>query len=434
MTDDFAVRLGFTSTLGWYLAVNAIPDALLIVDGKDCVVQMATQIQGNHDLRSTLVSCESAHRILTTSFTPEDAWMPRDETLEQVLQYAVARRDVGVIMLGALRSASITEPPYDMIVETVAEQSGTAKPMMTLPTRSLRDDWLSGYAEALAALAEHLPLRSPSAPSERSVAIVGYLMDRGEDDHLANLRELGRLLQGIGAELVSTWLQGTPSPELAEAGRARHIISFPYARDAAATLARRTGASLIETDLPMGLEGTSRWLRQIGGALGLESRAERFIDQELAEAAPRLEWLVSLLLTDLAVGFAGDPFLMRGFIEMAHELGLRVPFRMIWAQESDEHRDLEDDVLDDPLVIVDPREGEAREPFARLVKDQEIRMLVGNSYALSELRPNVAAFELGYPSFHAHALTEHPFLGYRGCLSLVARMTERLKLHDLLGR
>lgn len=44
MNTDFDVRLGFSCSFGVYLAVHALPDALIIVDGKDRVVQKVEQI------------------------------------------------------------------------------------------------------------------------------------------------------------------------------------------------------------------------------------------------------------------------------------------------------------------------------------------------------------------------------------------------------
>lgn len=336
-------------------------------------------------------------------------------------------------MLCAMRMASVTDPPYDLIIDKVAQDTGNDKPMVLLPTRSMREDWLSGYADTLSCLAKELELVDTPVDSERPrVAIVGYLMDRNEQDHHANIRELRRLVEALGAELVSVWLCGEPVSHLREAGRAQLIVSLPYARKAAKTLARRTGAKLVETQLPMGLEGTSHWLRQIAAALERPDDAERVIEAELREVAPRLEGVVPMLLVNQSMAFAGDPYLMRAFIALAHELGVRVPFRMIFAPEDESHHDLLEDTLDDPFVIVDPREGHSKDAFDRIVAERDVLLLVGNTYAIADLKPKIAAYELGFPSFHRHALTEQPYLGYQGCLSLIARMTECSLMHRLL--
>ena len=294
------------------------------------------------------------------------------------------------------------------------------------------NDWLQGYSDALACLARALPLEERASTPGRRVGIVGYLMDRNEEDHHSNLRELARLMEGIGGELLCTWLDGSPTTHLASIGRADVIVSLPYAREAAAELARRTGAKLVEGALPMGLEGTSRWLRSIAASLGDEARAEAFIDKELASAAPKLEWVVRMLSNAPAMAFIGDPHLLRGFLELSQELGIRVPFRGIFAEARDDQQDLTSDELDAPVVFVDPRAGQMRAAFAHAVAERDVGLVIANSYVLDDLMPEIAAFELGFPSFHSHALTDQPFLGYRGCLSLVGRLTERLSMHRLL--
>lgn len=426
--EDLSPRLVLSHALGAYLAVNALPDSLIVMDGKDCVVQKASQIQGNHDWRSTLVSSDGAHRVLTTHAMPEEVWKGREDDVERVLDYAVARPDVRVIFLGASRMASITEPAYDMI----AERTGTHKPLIVLPTRSLLNDWLQGYADALAGLARALPLEQRNPAAGRRVGIVGYLMDRNEEDHFSNQRELARLVEGIGGELLCTWLDGADSAHLSSIGKADLIVSLPHAREAASVLAQRTGAKLLETGLPMGLEATSSCLRSIAVALGTSERAETFIERELASAIPKLEWVVRMLSTGPAVAFVGDPHLLRGFLQIARELGIRVPFRGILAEAREDQRDLLRDDLDDPTVFVDPRAGQMRAAFERAVVDRDIDLVIASSYALDDLLPDVAVLELGFPSFHSHALTDQPFLGYRGCLSLLARLTERRSMHRLL--
>lgn len=429
MSSEFGVRLSYPYTLGVYAAVNAVPDALIGVDGRSCSVPKARQLHGNHDWASTLLSSDGQHRILHTNVERREVWRDRREAIRSMLLEGLARPGVAVMLLGAQRMASIGEPPY---AELVDELQGTAgKCLALLPTRS-DGDWMTGYADALAALALRLPLDTGGGP-RGGVALCGYLMDRNEGDHHGNLRELERLLGGLGAQAVSVWLDGRPTPTLGAVGRASLIVSLPYGREAARILAERTGAALLETDLPMGLDGTTRWLRRVAGALGVNAGVtDAFIDHELGAAAPRLESAVPLVFLRRALGFVGDPHLMRAFIGMAHELGARVPLRAIWAADEPAHDDLRHDTLDDPVVIVDPREGEIGERFGPRFGPAGVELVVGNSRALHDVPPEVAVVELGFPSFDSHALLERPFLGYRGCLCLVERIAEQQRLHEQL--
>jgi hypothetical protein len=429
MSSEFDVRLSYPYMVGVYAAINAIPDAILAVDGRSCSVPKAQQIYGNHDWRSTLLSCDGQHRILHTNIERREVWRDRREEIRQLVSDGLARAGARVVFIGAQRMASIGEPPYAEIADELQPPDGAS--LVLLPTRA-DGDWLAGYADALAGLARRLPLERSPAGARRGVALCGYLMDRNEDDHRGNLRELERLLAALGAEIVSVWLDGRPTTSLAAAGRAELIVSLPYGREAARVLSERTGAPLLETELPMGLDGTTRWLRQVGEALGAGAAVQALVDRELDVAAPRLEWVVPAIFLNRALGFMGDPHLCRAFVGMVHELGARVPVRAIWAADGPELDDLRADALDDPVVIVDPRQGEPAARLAPVLAERGVELVVGSCRALADVPPEVAVVELGFPSFDAHALWDRPFLGYRGCLCLAERMVEQRRLHDLL--
>jgi len=85
--------------------------------------------------------------------------------------------------------------------------------------KSLNDDWLDGYGACLCVLAEAVDPKDV-APDPRKVAIVGYLMDRIEEDHTSNIKEMSRILAALDLELVSVWLSGCKYEELSAAKHA----------------------------------------------------------------------------------------------------------------------------------------------------------------------------------------------------------------------
>jgi hypothetical protein len=452
------VRATHPFLIGAYLAVNAIPDTALVVDGPDCVLPKAEHIQGNHDLHSTLLSCERAHRILHTNATVTTIPLERTEPIKASLWGALARPQINAVLLTALPMAAITDPPYELLLEevraalrpkaAVASATPPAGHLAFVPPGSLDGDWLDGFDATLLALARTLPLaeRAPQpAAAPPRVAIVGYLMDRNEADHAANLAELARLVAGFAAALVSVWPSGRPVAELARAAQADLIVSLPYGRKAAEALAQRTGAPVVHTALPMGLDGTAQWVRAVAHAAGRAAAAEAFLEAELSAVAPRLEWVVPLVFLDRRFGFAGDPHLARAFIAMVEELGGEVPFRILWARPHNVPDDLRGDPAADLHVLVDPRIGTMGGALRLLQHDHTVRegehagpplhLLVGNSHSLEDTAPaqfGVSALEFGFPSFHSHALFDRPFLGFRGCLCLAGRMAERIRMDELL--
>ena len=191
-----------------------------------------------------------------------------------------------------------------------------------LPAPGPDADWLTGYSDALAALAAAIPL--PKADRDAgAVAVVGLLLDRREPDRAADVTELRRMLEA-GLGLTATFLPGTeadadgPADRLA---RAAVVVSLPYGRAAAAELARRTGATTVQTDLPLGFAGACAWLRAVAAAPNRVAEAEAFLSVELDRLVPRFEWAVPHGLLHKRLALVGDPPFAAALAGFATELG-----------------------------------------------------------------------------------------------------------------
>jgi hypothetical protein len=257
--------------LGVYLAVNAVADAYLVVDGPDCALLKGEFIYGNHDLFSTLYDASGDHRLINTHSYPTNAACSREGAVEAELERALSSRRSSVVLLSDVPFCTTTGTDYDRLARLKAK--GSAKPVLHLSAPSLASDWLEGYEAALAALARSVDL-SGARPAANGVAIVGYLLDRNERDHAANLAELRRLLGVVGLDVVSIWLDGSSYADLSRIKNARTILSLPYGREAARILARRLRAKLVELDLPFGAGATEEWLRAAAAFRGLDASAE----------------------------------------------------------------------------------------------------------------------------------------------------------------
>jgi nitrogenase molybdenum-iron protein alpha/beta subunit len=247
-------------------------------------------------------------------------------------------------------------------------------------------------------------------------------MDRGEEDHLANLRELRRMLEALSLETAPIWLSGMPYDTLGEIRDAGVIVSLPHARQAARAIADQTGARLVEAGLPFGLKGTTDWLRVVAAATGKEEQAEAFIAEELGGAARKIEWL-------LPSGFVGrrflpviDPHLISGFLDLIGELGGEVPR----AYTTGEAEGLPPDVRRLDL-------SRLGDDLQALHREQELDLALCNAFLLGVFQHlGIGFLEFGFPSHTEHCLHSRPFLGYQGCLSLVERMYNRMQLFRLL--
>ena len=231
--EDFSMRVAFPYLLGVYLGVNAIRDAFLVVEGPDCSYMKAQYVQGNHDWLSTLTSVSGYHRIANTALHPSMMTDSREAPLREMLGRVAVRPATGGTLLTTMPMATITGADYDRLCRDVARETG--KDVVHVPGLSMSGDWLDGYDRTLRSLARGIDL-SGGTPGPRRVAIVGYLWDRNEADHTANLRVLREMCEAVDLELTGVWLSGGSFSDLRSVRDAGTILSLTYCRAAARLL------------------------------------------------------------------------------------------------------------------------------------------------------------------------------------------------------
>lgn len=406
--------LNFPGMLGVYLAVNAVPDAFVLVDGPDCSLDKAHFIHGRHDWESTLLSVDGPHRVAFTGASVRGDATRHDAELSAAVERLDALPGCAAVILTGLPLCAITGADYGRLARDLSPRLKGAA--LAVAPDSLRGDWLDGYARTLTALAESLSLR-PGRIRPGTAAVVGHLMDRNEADRRADAAELERLLSGLGLECVSVWLSGRPYADLRRVEEAEIIVSLPYAREAARLIAARTGAKLVEAPLPFGLPRTEAFVRAAAAASGREARAGDFIDAELRRVLPRLRWVYPHLFLGKRVSFAGDPHLLGGLLDIAADAGLEVAGAVVTARRA--HGGL----VEGLRVLHEPPEDDP--DMLRLMTEGVDLMLSCHLGVFSDGGSReVPVMEMGFPSDRHHAFFERPALGYNGYTGFIDRMAE----------
>ncbi|MBI5537142.1 MAG: nitrogenase component 1 [Deltaproteobacteria bacterium] len=401
---------------GVSLAVNAISDASLVIDCASCGEDRAGNVGVNHDLMSTLTRADGQHRVQYTNLDANDYVMGTERKLDRRVREMVAARRCSVMLTvqsSAIQLIGVDAEPLAELLEAELEV-----PVCVIPTGPLSKDWLDGYQAALLALARKIPLL-PQSAARKGVAIVGHLMDRLEQDQMANLAELKRMLGALSLDVACTWLDGSSYARLSDVARAELILALPYGTQAAKHLAGRLGCEAIEMGLPIGLQGTCAWLRTIAGRCGQQERAEAFIRAELDALVPRLEWVVRRHLAGRCVAIAAEPAMARGLSAMLRELGMRVVLMALHARR-DEALGAPGEDAEEPELLVDPAIAQLEARFAELVQAGELDLVIGSGKVRDAARSLPIPFlELGFPSHVRHALFEAPWMGFRGAAWLV---------------
>jgi len=422
-TSEYAGAANYPYLTGVYLAVNAIPDVRLFLDGPDCGSFKAHFIHGRHDLFSTLFDCAGTDRIKASEVTVDRLVGDRTPFIEAGLMDLASTPNTGAVLVTSMPMATLTGTQYDLIQRAVGSRTRTR--FIEVPALSLSRDWLDGYSEVLAALASSLEL-APSNPQEGKVAVVGYMMDRTERDHFANVEELERILTGLGLEPVSFWLSNRPCEHLARAAEAGTIISLPHGRKAARILAKRTSATVIEPGVPFGLGPTVRWVRDVAAPLGLSARAEDLISREAGPVARSIQWLVPKYLFGAKVLFCGDPYLFEPVIELLEELGSE-PSALI-SVGARRHLDPLPESVErhGPHVLFEPTQAQTRELVLSVLGRGGIDACIqSDTFGLAG-RGSHAVVPFGFATWSYHAVFDAPYLGFRGATCFIDRLANAL--------
>lgn len=403
---------------GALLAVNAVDDLYFLGDGPDCMRAKAEHIAGRHDLFSSLLSCTGDHRVQYTGVNVFNIASDSEGALADALRRMASWPACAALLLGSMPMCTVAGTDYERILR---EMSGAVdKPAFLVPPRTgLSGDWLDGYAAVLDAVARGIDLGVPR-PEDGAVALVGHLMARTEGDERGNVAELERLVRALRLEPVSVWLSGRPYAHLREARRASAVISLPHGRRAAAVLARRLGARLVETELPFGLPAARRFVESLGRELGRLTEASALVRAELDDAAPRLQWTVSHAFLGRRFVFVGDPHHGAAFAEMIEELGGEMSGMILMGAARHLPESLRTAVQSRPHAAFEPAIHEVSREWFGLAHDRA-DLLVTNTMGLEHIGPRTAWMEFGYPSDHTHVLGDEPFLGFRGAVSFLSR-------------
>jgi nitrogenase molybdenum-iron protein alpha/beta subunit len=423
--DPFGAPFGYPRVLGAYLAVNAIPDTWMLVDSADCATLRAEIIQDNHDWLATLITEEGHYRIASTGVCPHTIVLDRRDMLAE--QFAVVAKERGAFMF--IYPAPVTAlvgVDYRNVLATIEIPEETTA-LVVDPVDSV-GNWVAGYSHMMELVATHLLLPDMGRKRKSTVALVGYLWDRNEADHEASVEELKKLLTQMGLETTSVWLSGCSTEDLQRVAEAETLLALPYGRAAAQILGERTGARVVDVDLPVGFEATVSWVEFLAAELGLSTAALAAMEAAAADAYRRAAKAVMRHLVDRPFAICTESLLGARIAAMVLEMGGDVQL----LATAGERLSPADTKLAD--VVLENSTMEQVSAALRYVADDALGwpVLIGSERALAAVEPGrFAVVPMGFQAGGTHHLYSAPFVGFAGALSLLDRIGNAIALRDL---
>jgi nitrogenase molybdenum-iron protein alpha/beta subunit len=286
-------------------------------------------------------------------------------------------------------------------------------------------DWLAGYEKILFELAQEIPLKK-KVLKPKTVAIVGNFAVGNYGEQAGNIIELRRLLKAMSLELISIWLGSGKFNELQKIQAAEVIISMPYGRAAARAIAKRTGAKLIETDIPFGINNTIIWLKKIGQGMGIAKRAEKVIAIELRRTIPILEWVVSKYIENNIYSIVTDKYMAIAMLEAFREIGAELSSIFI-LNSAAEHIGKIKEYKDITILNVPFWQSMGKADF------NKANIIVGNDYVKKYLKRKMF-IDFGYPASSCRQYLPLPFLGFKGFIEFLNRITNAVSSGLVVGK
>jgi light-independent protochlorophyllide reductase subunit N len=200
----------------------------------------------------------------------------QDELDRVVTRLLERRSDIRTLFLVGSCPSEVIKLDLSRAAMRLSQRFAPQVRVLNYSGSGIETTFTQGEDACLASLVPGLPLAAASAPPQ--LVVVGALADVVED-------QFQRLFQEIGLHGVQ-FLPARRSDAMPAVGpNTLYLLAQPFLADTAKALERR-GARRIAAPFPLGVEGTTAWLRAAAAAFGI---AAGHVDQATGAARGRAE-------------------------------------------------------------------------------------------------------------------------------------------------
>lgn len=293
----------------------------------------------------------------------------------------------------------------------------------------------AGFQQVCRTLVREI-MRPPREKCPRSVNLVGPMI--GHYNWRNDINELKRLLGMLGIGVNAVITAGASLQEMIEAPKAalNAVVYEEYGETVAREMEERFGLPWVGTNgfAPYGLRNTALWLRQVARALEMD--AEGPLQQEIETISRRVypylaRYLGGGALKGLPVAVCADGSVALALADFLAEylgmdpvlLGVKTAgpgVEGLVRRFSEEHSA-------EPLVLWEPDLEEVAEGLRKtapeLILGSGFERLAAQEVGLGE----VPFIRLSFPIWDQLILSERPFIGTKGVLSLAEEILNALR-------
>lgn len=439
--EDFALKSNHLAKMtGVAVAAHAIGDAYMLMhSGVGCKYKAAAQV-ARHDWVQ--------HPNRKEGWTEVSEGSLIQGASGRIGPYArqwYDRRHYGVLLVA---SAYFIELTGDDLAAKVADvEANLPVPAIFVNTVAPNGGLFDGYSTVMLEVAERQPWSAPwKAP--RAISFAGFFFHRYEADQKADVAAVRALAKVAGLEDGPILFSGQDYGDLSRAHESRFVGLLPYTAPHTRKFQElMQGRELIPLDLPIGMGGTARFVRELASRSGAPSdKVEAWIGKQVDGTRAAISQVAGF--RGLRVALLADTPLAIGLASMLREMGLDLAmvglrddlfggeegFRAGMAHVGAE-------INGDTLVVPNPSLRRIRADVLDRIDREDVHLVIGSSIDLDLFlhargargaRRWVPLVETGFPSVHQHATVPMPTFGFPGVLSWAQRLTDAV-LQPRLG-
>jgi nitrogenase molybdenum-iron protein alpha/beta subunit len=433
--EDYALKsLHLAKMTGVMMGVHAIRDAFLLMHtGVGCKYKTASQI-AQHDWATHPNKKEGWTQVGDRAVIKGSA-----DRIGVFARSWADRRNPGFMAVVSALFLELTGEDFSDAVKKAAAEDDFPCPMEFISTGGAVGDFFTGYGEMLLSVSRSIDWDTEEKRAGE-VSIMGHMFTRYEADQRADVAQIKGLLKALGLAAGPIFFSGSDYADLSRAGGSEHNLAFPYAsKRVSRRLKKITGREWSPVHLPIGIEGTSRWLREVAEVTGADKgRCESYIETQSRKVRDQAS-KIRERYAGQAVAVIADAPLAAGLCSMLDEFGFRPMFVGLRDQSLGNEKLFRDWLAKDGVelpaeaeVIVRPSLNQIRDRFITMVEERNISGVFASSTDLNLFqnlpmrRYQPWQVQVGFPTTHYHVTYAIPTFGYAGVVSMAQRILDRL--------
>lgn len=434
--EDFALKsMHFASMTGVCLGAHAVSDAFLLMhSGVGCKYKTASQAAqhdwGEHpNVREAWTQVSEAHLVAgcATRIGPfARAWWERRSSALMVVVSAYFIELTGDDVRNEVTKVEETLPDCQMVY---------------VPTAAPNQGFFDGYAAVMREVMGRMDWsRPPTQP--RQAAVYGFFFHRYEPDCKGDVSQLKALMKAANVDAGAILFSGGPYADIQRAPEAKYALMLPYARPHREVIeGHLAGREIVHLDLPIGIAGTCRFVRELAVATGTDvRRVDAWLKSQVDGLKKELDRTARYLERLSFAVFAETP-LAAGLVSLLSEIGVRVP--VVGLRDTEGCLGGKEEFLailarngvsaDGIQIMQEPSLRRIQEVITPLGETGELTGIIGSTHEVDlfvQLPPthplsgHIVLIEAGFPQNAWHPVFGQPTFGFLGVASWAQRVAD----------